>query len=318
MIPDLPENYINQPAFDFIKNVPVDFDQTIFIDGEIGDYITIARRKVDRWYLGSITDENERFKQISLDFLDANRTYLANVYSDSRQTNWYTNPSKYDIGTYKVTNQDTLLSAISKTGGVAIEFVPFDGNSFDIEDIEVFNSKAVDLFDIFKSIPDQKQYNQVSHLAISKPIKSTYKPSLKFESIDALVDGKKGNPLVFSEKWCGFKDNKMEVIIDLERLKSINEIEIRFLEDQLSWIFKPEEVEILTSSDGIHYNLLFHQKDENVESQKQKRICKYGKQVKNLKCRYIKVIASPLNIIPEWHNGKGNKAWMFVDEIVLK
>jgi len=317
MVPDLPKNYTNQLAFNFIKNVPVDFDQSIFIDGEIGDYITIARRKSDKWYLGSITDENERLKQIPLDILDENKIYIANVYSDSRQTNWYNSPSKYDFNVLKVSNKDTLQIALSKTGGVAVEFVPFDGNSYDIENIETFNSNATHLFNIFKSIPKQKQYSQVNHLALSKPIKSNYKPSLEFESIEALVDGKKGNPLIFNEKWCGFKD-KMEVVIDLEESMYINEIEIRFLEDQLSWIFKPEEIEILTSSDGIHYNLLFNQKNENVESQKQKRICKYGKQGGNLMCQYIKIIASPLNTIPEWHNGKGKKAWMFVDEIVVR
>ncbi|NOQ28333.1 MAG: glycoside hydrolase family 97 protein [Bacteroidales bacterium] len=318
MLADLPENYNEQAAFNFIKNVPVNFDQTIFIDGEIGDYITIARKKADKWYLGSITDENERFSKISLDFLDKNKQYIAYIYSDCSQTNWYKTPSEYKIGTYEVSSDDTLYSALSKTGGMAVEFIPKEKESAIFENPENFNKESLRLFEIFKNIPDKSEYSIVHHLAVGKAIDIINEPNNKFASFEALIDGKKGNPLIFKENWCGFKDNNLEAIIDLEKTQNIQKIEVRFLEDQMSWIFLPEEVKILTSIDGINYDSLHYENQKSTKKQDQKRIYTCASSANNLTCRYIKIVASPLQVLPEWHNGKGGSAWMFIDEIVVR
>ncbi len=125
MVPDLIENYQNQPAFQFIKDVGVDWQQTKVINGEIGDFVTIARKEktTDNWFLGSITDENARNLSISLDFLDANQEYEANIYEDGENAHWDKNPTEINIRKITVTQSSVLKLKLAPGGGTAISIV---------------------------------------------------------------------------------------------------------------------------------------------------------------------------------------------------
>ena len=126
MAADLPENYEGNPAFQFIKDVGVDWDTSIVINGEIGDYITIARkeRNTDKWFLGSITDENAREINVSLSFLDNGKEYTATIYSDGESAHWDKNPTSYKIENKAVNSTDTLKLKLAPGGGTAISFIP--------------------------------------------------------------------------------------------------------------------------------------------------------------------------------------------------
>lgn len=126
MAADLPENYIGHPAFQFIRDVGVDWDTSIVLNGEIGDFITIARkeRNTDHWFLGSITDENERTIKAALDFLDNDKKYTAVIYSDAEDAHWDKNPTAYKIENKSVTKSDTLTLKLAPGGGTAISFIP--------------------------------------------------------------------------------------------------------------------------------------------------------------------------------------------------
>jgi len=136
MAADLPENYSvrtsssrdeeGHPAFQFIRDVAVDWDTSIVLNGEIGDFITIARkeRNTDKWFLGSITDENDRMINISLNFLEAGKEYKTNVYSDSDDSHWDKNPTAYEIESKLVSNSDKLTLKLAPGGGTAISFIP--------------------------------------------------------------------------------------------------------------------------------------------------------------------------------------------------
>ncbi len=124
MAADMPENYIGNPAFEFIERVPVNWDETIVVDGEIGDYTTFARRNGSNWFLGSITDEAPRNKKISLSFLDDNKTYIARIFRDGDDIDYDTNPTSVAIEEIKVTNTSALDIKLAKSGGVAIIFTP--------------------------------------------------------------------------------------------------------------------------------------------------------------------------------------------------
>ena len=96
MAADLPENYAQFPKpFQFIKDVPVDWADTRVLNGEVGDYVTIARkdRNSDDWYLGAITDEQPRTLRVSLDFLDAGRKYYATIYRDGKDAGFAGDPT---------------------------------------------------------------------------------------------------------------------------------------------------------------------------------------------------------------------------------
>jgi len=126
MVADLPENYEGNPAFQFIKDVGVDWDTSIVINGEIGDFITIARkeRNTDKWFLGSITDENARTLEVSLGFLDADKKYDAVIYSDAEDADWDKNPTAYKIERKIVTSAVSLILKLAPGGGMAISFIP--------------------------------------------------------------------------------------------------------------------------------------------------------------------------------------------------
>jgi hypothetical protein len=126
MAADLPENYEGHPAFQFIKDVGVDWDTTIVLNGEVGHFITIARkeRDTDKWFLGSITDENERTLDISLNFLDEGKEYAATIYSDDENSHWDKNPTAYKINKETVNSSDILKLVLAAGGGTAISFIP--------------------------------------------------------------------------------------------------------------------------------------------------------------------------------------------------
>jgi hypothetical protein len=126
MAADLPENYSGHPAFQFIKDVGVDWDTSIVLNGEIGDFITFVRkeRNTDKWFLGSITDENERTLNVSLNFLDEGKEYKAVVYSDGDDAHWDDNPIAYKIENKNVNSTDSLKLKLAPGGGTAISFVP--------------------------------------------------------------------------------------------------------------------------------------------------------------------------------------------------
>lgn len=125
MAADLPENYEQNPEpFRFIKDVPADWHDTLVLNADIGNYITIVRkdRNSDDWYLGSITDEEPREFTISLHFLDQNRTYTAEIYKDSEDASWISNPYGFETLKIQLTSEDTIDLKLAPGGGQAIRF----------------------------------------------------------------------------------------------------------------------------------------------------------------------------------------------------
>ena len=125
MVPDLPQYYKGHPAFRFIKDVAVNWEQTRVLNGEIGDYVTIARqeRGTDNWFLGSITDEHARELAVTLDFLEPGKTYQATIYSDAADAHWDKNPTAYAIDSMEVDHNTTLDLELAPGGGTAISIM---------------------------------------------------------------------------------------------------------------------------------------------------------------------------------------------------
>ena len=124
MAADLPENYEGHPAFQFIRDVPVDWQETKVLNGEIGEYVTIARKDKhsNNWFLGSITNEEGRTENINLNFLDADKIYRAVIYKDGKDADWDKNPKSYQIETREVTSKDSLEIVLAPGGGAAVSF----------------------------------------------------------------------------------------------------------------------------------------------------------------------------------------------------
>jgi alpha-glucosidase len=126
MAADLIENYEGNPAFQFILDVPADWNETRILNAQIGDYITTVRQKrdSDEWFLGSITDENSRELNAPLDFLTPGVTYTAEIYSDKADADWKTNPFALDINRVLVDSSVDLKLVLAPGGGQAIRFYP--------------------------------------------------------------------------------------------------------------------------------------------------------------------------------------------------
>lgn len=126
MAADLPKNYeAHMDAFQFIKEVAVDWDDTKILEAEPGDYITIVRKAKgkDSWFLGGITDEHARSTDISLHFLDKGKKYIATIYADADNADVNGNPEAYKITKQTVDAGSSLHLVLANGGGVAVSFV---------------------------------------------------------------------------------------------------------------------------------------------------------------------------------------------------
>ncbi|HMO63444.1 MAG TPA: glycoside hydrolase family 97 protein [Ferruginibacter sp.] len=126
MAADLPENYEARPdAFQFIKDVPVDWDDTKVIAAEPGDYIVMARKEKGgaNWYIGAVTDENSFETDVPLSFLEDGIKYEAIIYGDAPDANWDTNPEAYTIKKMTVDSGSSLKLKLAKGGGAAVSIM---------------------------------------------------------------------------------------------------------------------------------------------------------------------------------------------------
>jgi len=123
MAADLPDNYVGHPCFQFIRDVPVTWDETQVLNGKIGEYLTIARKSESDWFIGSITNESSRDLRIITNFLDSDATYKATIYADSKDTEWIDHPTEFEIGQKFILAGDTLNIHLAPGGGQAIRLV---------------------------------------------------------------------------------------------------------------------------------------------------------------------------------------------------
>ncbi|MCF8232965.1 MAG: glycoside hydrolase family 97 catalytic domain-containing protein, partial [Bacteroidales bacterium] len=128
MVPDLIENYKEHPAFQFVREVSVNWQETKVPEAKVGDYVTVARkeRNTGNWFVGAITDENSRKAEIAFDFLEKDKKYTATIYKDGPDAHWDKNPGSYEIEEKAVNKNSKLSIMLAAGGGVAITIKPSD------------------------------------------------------------------------------------------------------------------------------------------------------------------------------------------------
>ena len=127
MAADLPENYKRFPdAFQFIKDVALDWDESLYLEAEPGDYVTVARKQKgsENWFLGNVNGETPRTSKIKFDFLNKGQKYLATLYADAKDAHYKTNPQAYKITKFIVDQNSNLSQLSAPGGGFAISIVP--------------------------------------------------------------------------------------------------------------------------------------------------------------------------------------------------
>jgi hypothetical protein len=125
MAADFPENYERFiDAFQFIKDVALDWEKSIYIEAEPGRYITVARKskKDGKWFVGNVTGDRAHTSEISLDFLEPGKKYVARIYCDSKNADYKDNPQSYEIREIKCSAKSKLIIPCVAAGGFAISF----------------------------------------------------------------------------------------------------------------------------------------------------------------------------------------------------
>lgn len=166
------------------------------------------------------------------------------------------------------------------------------------------------------SSPPAVKFN---HLAIGNDIRLNNKPHKNYpgESISSLVNGIGGTVNYRDPSWQGFEATDLYATIDLGKIKSVKSIKVRFLQDQVVWIFLPEKVQIEHSVDGKNFELIHESFPSNDFSFTQD-IFEFDAEIDEIESRYIRVKGYNINSCPDYHPGAGGKSWIFADEIIIR
>jgi arylsulfatase A-like enzyme len=162
----------------------------------------------------------------------------------------------------------------------------------------------------------------LTHLALNRPYKLEIKPNEKYNTKDnSLTDGiayPEGEAFQLTDTdWCGFWGDDFVMEMDLGNVVKVSSISAGFLLDQRRWIFLPLEVDFFTSADGENYKNIRVELSEDLAKNHTLMKVNASANYKNEEIRYIRIVAKN-NILPDWHSGAGNPAWIFTDEIIVR
>ena len=233
-------------------------------------------------------------------------------------------PGKYGRGTVTEMELYNLVDDISETNNLASQYPDV------VKELMIIGDSArKDLGDGLTKvkgngvrIPGRVYQSQikVDNLAFAKDITilSEKSPYYSGSGDKTLIDGMLGSLDFRDKKWLGFYGEDFEAIIDLKENTKVGSIICNFMIEESSWIFSPEKVEILVSTDGKKYKSIADIKKESAAISEDGYIINFSAKDNDLKIRYIKVRAKTIDAIPDWHMGAGEKAWIFIDEIIIK
>ncbi len=171
---------------------------------------------------------------------------------------------------------------------------------------------------------NNSQSNTISAQFFKKPnnyiinIKSKYNPQYHAGGPEGLLDGILGTENWRKGDWQGYQSQDFEAVVDLQEVKDITEISARFLQDQRSWIVMPTKVEYYISDDNVNFTYFGSVENTLDPKIEENTILNFSSnEIKGKKARYVKVIAKNFGKLPEWHQGFGGDAFIFVDEIIV-
>lgn len=164
----------------------------------------------------------------------------------------------------------------------------------------------------------QIKIKEIEHLGKNRKVKYLTEYNFKYHGYgDALTDGFRGTKDFKSQLWQGWEGDNAEVILDLEKAKTISEIQLGVLVSQKDWIFAPSKVEFLVSHDGENFTSVFSREFDAL-NQVSSKLQVLGGRISPQKTRFIKIVAHKIPALPEWHAGKGQEGWIFMDEIEIR
>ena len=172
--------------------------------------------------------------------------------------------------------------------------------------------------DVPSVVISNQKFNR--HLAAGKKLSFTYKYSSRYPAggCDALVNGIGGSDNFRDGNWQGYEGDDIETVIDLGETKDIHRISTGFFQAANSWAFFPRTVEYAISQDGQNFQTIATLSNDVPDNQPGNLIKEFAAKFSDASARYVRVKAENIGVCPEWHAGAGRKAWLFVDEIVVR
>ncbi|MCB9503814.1 MAG: sulfatase-like hydrolase/transferase [Deferribacteres bacterium] len=160
---------------------------------------------------------------------------------------------------------------------------------------------------------------KIEHRAVGKKILlgQEYGASYTGGGKNAVIDGLRGTTDFQDGTWQGYEGTDFGALVDLGKVQKLRHISVGFLQNQMSWIFLPSDVQIEISLDGQNFDVIHHVSTEMQKDPKVK-IQNNSIQLKAKPARYIRIYAKNAGVCPAWHSGAGGKTWIFVDEIVVE
>jgi hypothetical protein len=192
------------------------------------------------------------------------------------------------------------------------------------ENIEITKSSIIEAFVISSIEAKGPTSNTVSATFFKKPnnytinIKSKYNPQYHAGGKDGLLDGIFGTTNWRKGDWQGYQSQDFEAVVDLQEIKSISEIHSNYLQDQRAWILMPTKVEYYTSVDNETFTFLGSVQNDVNPKQEENSIKDFVFTTAPINARYIKIKAVNFGKLPQWHQGFGGDAFIFIDEITIK
>jgi alpha-glucosidase len=321
MLADLPENLENSKALGFMEKVAVTWDESHLVQGSIGEYTIMVRRKGNDWYMGGITNESCRSLDIPLDFLSLHQDYIAEIYADTMGTDWYNTPEMMAVHKYLVSAGDTMHIAMAKGGGVAVRFMPVSsGTNKIVPGITVFNTQQKANFKSFEAGTNYGFKNRIRHKGEGKKViySNAYSPDYSAGGDGALTDGVIGTQNYRDGNWQGTFGKDMAITLELAEVMKINSVSVRFLQYLKDWIFIPKEVSVFISIDGVKFEKVSSTYFETIPNDDRALIKEFVINIPENQARYIKVEAYNAGLIPSWHHAAGKECWTFCDEVIVK
>ncbi len=320
MVSDKIENYENNPEFKFIEELPCSWDKTKLIEAKLGEFVAVARKKDGNWFTGILSNQNSRLIKIPLNFLDDNKNYVAEIFCDDISTDWEINPEKVEIKKYNITNKDTIYASLAKAGGHCMIIKEINKIDEKLPKITENNLSALKKITVFEK---QNTYGEISLKNLVKiekiELSTNYSDKYSASGKKALINGKKGSYNI-NENWQGFEAKDLELNLELSKTSEINNIKISFLCSPKSWIFPPKKVEFLISENGKDYSSIANIPLREI-SKKEAEITSIEEvEAENIqtKTKFIKIKITAQKLCPDWHSAKGEKAWLFCDEIIVE
>jgi predicted alpha-1,2-mannosidase len=215
-----------------------------------------------------------------------------------------------------------VISIIHPQANSSIEFKINDGNfqlyhtPFTVREKTTITARAA--ASSRSMSPEAIMVTSLRNKQWSLSVVEPHDPQYPGGGAEALIDGLTGGPDYRTGEWQGRWGKDLTATVDLGKIQTVSFAGIRCIRDIRPWIWFPKEVEIHTSVEGSYFSFHKSVKDPFPDNDYEGRVHLFGSELKGVQARFVKIVAKNFGNIPEWHLGKGHKAWLFADEIIIK